>query len=251
MRRLVIALAAGTLMSGAAVAADMPVKGPMVAPAPAYNWTGCYLGATAGIGVVKTGGYNATPTTLAGGTPLTGRVYANDVNFNGFAGGLLGCNYQISNQWVIGAEGEYDWLQVKNTGSSVNGVLVNDATGETRIRSLAMARARLGTLVWNNSTLLFVSGGAAWMNIRDVQYVASNIAGTFNSQSATRSGWTAGLGAEFHVTGNWLIRAEYMYVEIPRYTTFTNPPFTANPPAPLTQSIIDHLGRVAISYKFF
>ena len=29
-------------------AADLPVKAPLLAPAPVYNWTGCYIGGNGG-----------------------------------------------------------------------------------------------------------------------------------------------------------------------------------------------------------
>ena len=41
------------LFAGSAMAADMPVKAPMLmkAPPPVYSWTGCYFGGGAGYGM--------------------------------------------------------------------------------------------------------------------------------------------------------------------------------------------------------
>ncbi len=43
----------GALAVGSAMAADMPVKAPMLmkAPPPAYSWTGCYIGGGGGYGM--------------------------------------------------------------------------------------------------------------------------------------------------------------------------------------------------------
>src|SRR5947209_8237038 len=42
----------GIFFAGSALAADLPVKAPIMhAPVPVYNWTGCYLGAGGGYGM--------------------------------------------------------------------------------------------------------------------------------------------------------------------------------------------------------
>jgi opacity protein-like surface antigen len=52
MRNKVVSSLAGAVfsfaLSGLAFAADMPVKAPPPQPAPAYNWTGWYVGGNAG-----------------------------------------------------------------------------------------------------------------------------------------------------------------------------------------------------------
>src|SRR3990172_5088830 len=103
MKRVVLAgigaLAMVTIM-GAANAADiqrrqaMPAKAPMYM-APAYNWTGFYIGVNGG------GGWGRSDWSNAGGTA--------DSNLSGgLVGGTIGYNYQAG-QAVFGLEGDLDW----------------------------------------------------------------------------------------------------------------------------------------------
>jgi outer membrane immunogenic protein len=69
MRRFVFALLGATATSGAALAADMPVKAPpRILPPPilVYNWTGCYIGGHAGGGGGRTEWINTENTTAFG-----------------------------------------------------------------------------------------------------------------------------------------------------------------------------------------
>src|SRR5450830_1220221 len=52
MKKFAIAITAVAAFTGSAVAADMPVRAPYIAPVvTAYNWTGCYVGAGGGYGM--------------------------------------------------------------------------------------------------------------------------------------------------------------------------------------------------------
>ena len=101
------------LATGAsALAADLgaaPVKAPVArrSMAPAYNWTGFYVGVNGG------GGWS----TCTGMDPAAGPGI-NSLNGSGaLAGGQVGGNYQIGNV-VLGLEGTYDWADIRNTQSA-------------------------------------------------------------------------------------------------------------------------------------
>jgi outer membrane immunogenic protein len=72
------------------------------------------------------------------------------------------------------------------------------------------------------------------------------------SQSTTASGWTVGAGVEWALAFNWIVRAEYLYVDLPG-TTYTS----VNPAVPLSFVTATHgdlhenIVRAAVSYKFF
>src|SRR5260370_24693050 len=73
---------------GAASAADLAVKAmPYAAPAPVFSWTGCYVGAHAGAGVLLDQGFRT-----GGGVTLD--IAADRHGVGGLAGGQIGCNYQ-------------------------------------------------------------------------------------------------------------------------------------------------------------
>ena len=73
---------------GAASAADLAVKAmPYAAPAPAFSWTGCYVGVHAGAGVFHDQGFQS-------GGGITADLRADRHGIGGLAGGQIGCNYQ-------------------------------------------------------------------------------------------------------------------------------------------------------------
>ncbi len=48
MKRIALGTLSVFALAGAASAADMPLKAPLVAPPPAFSWTGCYIGGNVG-----------------------------------------------------------------------------------------------------------------------------------------------------------------------------------------------------------
>jgi outer membrane immunogenic protein len=101
------ALAVATLPASAADM-RMPTKAPMMAPA--FSWTGFYLGVHAGYGTADTdarwdprpspAAFNADPVALGLGG-------------DGFVGGVhLGYNWQVSPQWLLGVEADWTWADL-------------------------------------------------------------------------------------------------------------------------------------------
>jgi outer membrane immunogenic protein len=169
----------------AASAADMPMKAasaPMMAPA--YNWTGFYLGVNGGYGWGNTTG-SQLPTLFGGNPNITG----------GLVGGQLGYNFQMGS-WVLGIEADYDWANI-NGNTPAGG-------GTATINSLGSARGRLG-YAWDR-LLLYGTGGFAWAQ------ATGNNAGV--SESHTHTGWAAGGGLEYGVTRNLSLKGEYLYTSL-------------------------------------
>jgi outer membrane immunogenic protein len=129
MRRLVLGSVAiiACIAGNSARAADLPVKAPAVAPlvAPAWSWTGCYVGANAGgtrvpatADLSPSGSYlNAPggnpPPNLQGTGDIAADIAALSHSYgltpSGWeAGAQVGC----SAQWgaaVLGIEGDWQW----------------------------------------------------------------------------------------------------------------------------------------------
>src|SRR5688500_16482122 len=101
MKKLLLAGVGVIAMATAAMAADLPVRGP-AAPAyvaQAYNWTGFYVGAHLGWARV-----DLSETVVAAPAGFgTGTVSGRDDGF--IYGGQVDFNYQIG-QFVIGVEGQ-------------------------------------------------------------------------------------------------------------------------------------------------
>jgi outer membrane immunogenic protein len=232
---------------GSASAADMPLKAP---PPPVWSWTGCYVGGNIGFSWEGTTGYSTTPTTTFAGTPtaVTGLAYPATSAQGAIGGVQVGCNYQVQ-QWVLGIEGDWDPMGHQGTAATTNILQQNPAdTSVTKELWTATLRGRLGIVADRN--LLYVTGGAAWMKVESVQFVATGATTTLNSQTDTRLGWTIGGGIERAYTNNILFRLEYLYVKIPSYTTFTSGPFLGGPVVPLTTSLAENIVRAGVSYKF-
>jgi len=232
MNKLVALTAAAAAVGfiGSASAADLPTKAPMApAPmvAPAFNWTGCYIGGNIG-GVFGRSNENI---------PLYPATF--DINMSSvIGGGHIGCNYTFAPHWVVGLEGDFDWTDLKGDE------LTTGSGGERyfqRWNWTASARGRLG-YAWDN-WLLYVTGGAAWANL-DSAFFSSTI-GTSTSVSATHLGWTVGGGVEYGLTPNWIIGAEYLFAHYERKT------YVCSACGPVDFDLETHTVRARLSYKFF
>ena len=113
-------LSAMTFGPNIAGAADLPIKAPLlpklVAP---YNWTGLHVGAHGGYG------WGSNPITVdwsdpgaLGGITAAVAVGLIPVNFSsdmrgGIGGGQIGYDYQLSPNWVVGAEADFSFSGLK------------------------------------------------------------------------------------------------------------------------------------------
>ena len=254
------------LLSQMASAADMPVKArpKVVAPAPVYSWTGCYVGVNAGghWGSVNDPAVitNNTWFTGGGGTDLASAAAAfpNTLNPSGFAGGgQFGCNWQMSN-FVIGAEGDITGLTgsaSRNTSFLVAGGGNNFVTDSAKDEWMSTVRARAGWAF--DRVLVYATGGVAFAHW-SFNHAYSN---TFDpgfatnvTTSTTRTGWTVGGGLEYALTNNWTVRGEYLYADFGTFNnylthfspTFGGTGFTVLHPEKLRENI----ARAGLNYKF-
>jgi outer membrane immunogenic protein len=194
------------LVAGPAAAADLgraapaPVytKAPM---APAFSWTGFYIGGNVG-GAWAHG--NVTDS-------LFGLSFSN-ANNNGvfIVGGQVGANYQFNN-FVVGAEGDFDWAANNNTG---NGILV-PGVGTIQVTSnnrwLSTAAARFGVAV--DHWLFYGKAGGGWVGNSSFTVNNTTTGASFTgSNSNTSSGWLVGAGIEWAFANNWSAKVEYDYL---------------------------------------
>jgi outer membrane immunogenic protein len=117
-------------------------------------------------------------------------------------------------QFVFGVEGDIDATHLHNTFTAPLGVPAPFGTGDTlSVKNdwQASARGRLG-YAWDR-TLIYVTGGGAWANLKAVG-TATN--GTSVSDDRTVFGWTVGGGIDYGIAPGWSIGAEY------RFTRFDN-----------------------------
>ncbi len=219
MKRVLIAAALALGAAAPALAADLPpppvAPVPYIPPRPIYLWTGFYIGLNGG------GGLGASTWT----TPV---VTTNSFTVNGgLVGGTIGGNYQIG-EFVIGAEGDYDWQNLR--GSSTNGACA--LTGcNTASSWLATFRARAGYAP--QQFLYYVTGGGA---ATDIKAALS----TSPWSSSTELGWTVGGGLEYAFVDHWTLKVEYLFADFQK----------ASWPTGVTVSLHENIIRGGVNYKF-
>jgi outer membrane immunogenic protein len=260
LKKLILAglAAAGVMaLSGAANAADMPLKAPVYAPA--FTWTGLYLGANAGYGWQDSTGdnYCVNPAGVAGGLGCSVGVGSAVKPSGGFVGGQLGYNYQTG-MFVWGVETD---IQVTNMQNSTGAVPVSCCIGVatvpanlTRSDSLdwfGTVRGRLGIAFWDHA-LLYGTGGVMYgqqtVNLLLTSPV-SPVAYTGNSTS-THTGWVAGAGLEYAFTKNLSGKVEGLFYDLGSQTVVATPNvatgFTENANFKYTGSLV----RIGMNVKF-
>lgn len=182
MKRILI-LAAGVAMfaSSSALAADaveyIPEAPAAVEMPAAFSWSGPYIGVHGGYGWgdAEVDGFDA-------GSFDGGRF-----------GGFVGYNWQFSNGFVAGLEGDvnYDWNE-----DSIGGGF----DGETGFSG--SVRGRVGYAM--DRTLIYAAGGWTATNVE-----VTGPAGF--DESDTLHGWTLGAGVDHAFTDNVFGRLEYRY----------------------------------------
>jgi outer membrane immunogenic protein len=231
MKNILLGAATALALGSTSVwAADLPVKA--VVPEAIYNWTGFYIGATAGGSIGASDHIDRA----------TGRSDANGYNIKGgLGGGTLGYNWQVSS-FVFGLEG--DWSAGSEYGSNTDNGAVGDPAflSFTKETWVATARARVGYAV--NNLLFYGTGGyaatSAQAGIKD-----SGTLAVLATQTSTHSGWVAGVGLEWGFAPNWSAKFEVLHMEY-NSTAFNTIQGEGNRSIPLNDSI----GRVGVNYRF-
>lgn len=181
MKRILI-LAAGVAMfaSSSALAADaveyIPEAPAAVEMPAAFSWSGPYIGVHGGYGWGNADGG------------------AGDLDFDGGRfGGFVGYNWQFSNGFVAGIEGDvnYDWNEDSTALAGVD-----FETGFS-----GSVRGRVGYAM--DRTLIYAAGGWTATN--------AELNGGGLDDSDTLHGWTLGAGVDHAFTDNVFGRLEYRY----------------------------------------
>lgn len=252
MRRAAALVASALLVTGAQAADYLrgPLPEPAAtraAPRANYDWSGTYIGGHYAYGSMSFNNYDLGGTALSRGIAHQGlattlvSAYGNNIfgkangNNSGF-GGFIGVNTQWDDV-VLGLEGEYTSLGVR--AKSTSGALVGTvssgnlidhnlvATARTTIDDYFAFKARAGWAI--DRTLLYATLGVAMANVtRQTTLVGSyeeytagpprtSVSGVVavngaHKQSLSRWGFITGLGAEFAVTDNIILRGEWQYL---------------------------------------
>jgi outer membrane immunogenic protein len=230
--RITALTGAAVLVSTMAFAEDPNGRTPAVATS-AFNWSGFYAGVTAG-GAWYDGGSIVNSSNVAAIIPPSNIVHIPTPSSNSAgltAGALSGFNYQIGGI-VLGAETDFNYIDLKSQrlGSSTIalplmcpaciGILETlSAASYNKIDWYGTMRVRLG-LVPFDRLLLYGTGGLAYGKVEMSHLDSAIFSGGFTNRfwlgnsSEIKLGWTAGAGAEYALTPQIVVRAEYLYVDL-------------------------------------
>ena len=184
-----------------ASAADLP-RGVMPYKAPVtmsvFNWTGFYAGLQTGYGWASSSG----------------------IDLQGwFLGGQIGYNWQaMGSPWVFGIELDSAWADLGRTDTFATGA--GTLSVESRAHYMGSLRPRIG-YAWDR-TMLYVTGGLAWVTNR---ISVNATVGGFTagiSDTQTHIGGTIGLGVEHAFAPNWTGKLEYLYTAYGSKTYFSS-----------------------------
>lgn len=237
-------------MAGAAWAADLPMKAPPPPMKAPFSWTGCYAGVNAG------GASTKIDHDVAVSSAVTFDSSGRDSSFTG--GGGLGCNYQFDPNWVVGLEGDINYLHASRNQNLAFRFVSEDtiATQESSLRWLATFRGRFG-YAWDR-WFFYGTGGLAIGDVKSSVSARSTNSGNppvlAGSYSSTRTGWTAGVGVEHAFAERFSVKLEYLHFDLGTANYLvnqisggaTNLPSTWLASAKVSGDII----RVGLNYRF-
>jgi outer membrane immunogenic protein len=210
------------------------------APPMPMTWTGFYIGGNGGYGWGHRN-IDFSPNDPASAIGFATAFYEPppiSFDMSGGLGGLqAGYNWQFSPRWLVGVEADFDWADMKGSGSSTGlaaGVAPFTATVDEKIKWFGTVRGRLGFLP-TPDLLAFVTGGLAYGKVeRQGIYVNNAVGVAFvavldgfsfsclpsgatcfsGSTNEMATGWTLGGGLEYALWGNVTLKAEYLYVSL-------------------------------------
>ncbi len=194
---LAIFAASAIFGTSTASAADLYVPTPdEVVAVVADDWTGFYMGVHAGLGwgvVEIEDSYDW----------FDGDI--DDIDEYDISGWLVGAQagytYQSGN-FAFGVEGDLAWADITgNSGSQDNDILGTD------INWLGTLRGRAGFVV--DQLFLYGTAGIAAAGV--TSWTIDDWNDDYFEDSGVRYGWVAGLGAEFKVSTDLSVKAEYLW----------------------------------------
>ncbi|MDB5642166.1 MAG: hypothetical protein JWN07_1483 [Hyphomicrobiales bacterium] len=235
MKNLLLATTALVALSSPLFAADLGARRAPLAPQPlpVLSWAGFYTGAQVGY----VWGQDSLTQTNGASTFFTGKMKP-----KAFAGGVH-VGYQLqSRDFVYGLEGDYELSKL--SGSTKQVFFGEDYYRSVKSTYRASLRARLGMAF--GPALIYATGGAAFANFKT--QASSVYWSSTQSSTGTRTGWTAGVGAEYMFAPNWSARVEYRYTDFGSFSRSANGGLSASSVAKYEAK--DHAVRVGISYHW-
>lgn len=179
------------VLSESALAADAVVYEvpPMVEVA--ASLTGFYAGLQVGY---QWGDFDSSG--IFGSDPEAQYLVGKKSNDGGTGGIYAGYNWDLNNRWLVGVEGDVNWL-AGGKGDNWDGSL----------------RARAG-YVMNGTTLLYGTGGVAFGSISPAYGDYLTYSSPYLADDGVAWGWTLGAGVEHWFSDKVSMKFEYLYTDL-------------------------------------
>jgi len=268
MRKYLLAVSVAVCGVSSAHAADIvpyessaSYDAPVVAT-PDFSWTGGYLGAQIGSTWAKTdvNSFYRDPAD-------NDLIFRHTPDPSDFSGGLyLGYNFVVGSQsgFVVGVETDFSWGSLdaaspyQNHDMTLHGFIPGvDLVARSYVDQKWAGATRVHAAVALDRWLPYLAAGVAYAKVDSgmdgwLESGSVLIPGSAFSQgnSDTFTGWTVGVGSDYAVTDNLLLRLEY------RYSDYGDKTYTYDLPGTGTDFVdyqVDHKAhdlRVGVAYKF-
>ena len=202
--------------------------GSKAGPLPQTNWNGFFAGIVGGGALASVRGTGVDT------FQPNGEIGNNGTSWS--AGAQIGYNWMLGPRVVVGLEGDFSYFGIKNGSPNY----FNSFNADLQIDTswIATARGRLGYST--GPALLYVTGGAAWVNVKETFSGPTAI----TTNKSTLDGWTAGGGIETTLGRSWSTKTEYLFVDVGNGTTVADGGFV------ITADHKYHLFRSALVYRF-
>jgi outer membrane immunogenic protein len=248
MKKILSAALIVAATSVSANAADMSMPSYKAAPMAqsVYNWTGFYLGGTAGGGIANSD--HLDPDDFFEGNTKFQEAF-------GTVGLTAGYNYQFGHT-VLGIEGDYNWANVDKTRALDSSFGDGEsATTRFRMNEFATLRARGGLAF--DQTLIYATAGVAFAHIQNSStFFDENTAVEGASEDKWKTGLAVGGGVEFALTHNWTLKGEYMLMQFQNSDAIINITSTGlsscstATPCRSNYSEAIQVARIGLNYRF-
>jgi opacity protein-like surface antigen len=245
-----------------------PAKATKAPAEPAFNYAGCYGGGYFGgswaadiVAVDPTSTGGAIPAGTFYNAPFAnaanGGAYRVPLKTTAITGGTLGCNWQAAGtRFVWGTEGETGYMRLH--GSAINPYSSGDTLDTTAAGD--WFGAITGRAGWAaDRALFYAKGGIGFTDLKStvIDTCGAGACGTgllnATSRNSTRAFYVAGGGIEWAWTGNWTMKAEYLFLGLNETYAACGPGGgTAAGSTFCSNRSIDgvHTGKFGLNYKF-
>ena len=176
-----------------------------------------------------------------------------DSSFTG--GGQIGCNWQFDPSWVLGIEGDFNYLNAKRSQAFGERFSGEDTVGtqETSLRWLATIRGRLGYTF--DRWFLYGTAGLAIGNVKSSVSASDTLPTQYaGSYSSDRTGWAAGLGFEYAFAERLSAKLEWLHYDLGTANYLVGVVAGGPPQQPTpwngSAKVSGDLIRVGLNYRF-